>query len=118
MSDMPKALRTAAGYRWVLILSAVLLSVVTGVLAWNEVASGGSSALRALVQSVAIVAWVAVVALCVAIMTTKAIMKAIHREAERAKQDILGAICERRLGPLADLMEEDNIRSIHNSKRR
>lgn len=111
MSEVPKGLQRAAGLRWALVVSAVLLTVVAGVLGFFEVASSGSSAPRSFVMSIAMVVWSAWIALSCALWIIKRITKCISR----AKNEIIAAIVEKRLGNVADLME-DNIRWI-NEKR-
>jgi hypothetical protein len=82
---------------------------MTGAFCWYEVVNDSPSAPRAFVMSCAIVAWMAWVALCAAIIVVQAVIKRI----ESVKRQIIAAICDRRLAPLADLMEDDNVRWIN-----
>lgn len=109
MSDVSKGLQRACGARWVLATSAGLLTVVSGVLGWLEVANGGSPAPRSFVFGIAMVVWIAWIALTCSLLVIKQVNKRIDRWGNR----VVAALCEKRLTNLADLMEEDgNIRSI------
>lgn len=109
---MPKGLQRACLFRWVLAVSAGLLTVVSGVLGWFEWANGGSPAPRAFVFGIAMVGWIAFVALSCALLVLKKVIKRIDRWGER----IIATICEKKLTNLADLMEDGNVRWI-NGKR-
>lgn len=109
MSDMPKSLQRAASLRWILLSAALSLTVAAGVLGWFEVVNDGTPAPRAFVWGIAMVVWIAWVALSCSVLVIQRITKRI----DRAVKCIIDAICEKRLSNLADLMEDSNVRSIN-----
>jgi hypothetical protein len=109
MSDMPKNLRAAAGLRWILLTTALLLTVAAGTFGWIETVDQWAPAPRAFVLGLAMVAWVAWVALSCAVLVVQRICKRICR----AEARILEAIAAARLANLADAVENGNIRSIN-----
>ena len=109
MPDMPKSLRTAATTRWILLSVAVALTATSGVLGWIEVAEKLEPAPRAFVWGMAMVAWIAWIALCCALFVVQRVNKRICRMETR----LLEAITARRIENLAQCIEDSNVRSIN-----
>jgi len=104
---MPKNLQRASSIRWALLVSAISLTVVGGALGWIEVVNDASPAPRSFVLGIAMVGWVAFVALSCALLVVKKITKRI----DRATNQIIDALM------VAKLVEENgNVRWINDRR--
>lgn len=112
MSDMPKHLRAAASARWVLLGVALLLTVVAGAFGWFETVNDWAPAPRAFLWGLAMVAWIAWVAISCTVFVVQRIGKCICRSEAR----ITRALCENRLNNLADAVE-NNVRPINERRK-
>lgn len=116
MCDVPKTLRTVASLRRGFLAAASLLTVVTCVVTWIEIASGYSSAARFFMSVSTSVAWI----VYAVIWATQVICRTLSEQdvcaetrAERDTQLIMDAVCEKRMANIANAMDEDgNVRRI------
>ncbi|ONI73118.1 hypothetical protein ALI144C_45035 [Actinosynnema sp. ALI-1.44] len=106
---MPKGLQTVGRWRWLLLGSAALLTVVAGVLGWLEITTHSNPAPRSWVQHTATVCWLGYFVLAGALPIARWAVKRVERAVERAGR-------EQRLTTLADLLE-DNVRSGTDKRR-
>jgi type VI protein secretion system component VasK len=127
MSDMPKNLQAASRARWGLAAGAGSLTVVAGVLGWNQVVTGGSPFPSNFVWGFALLLWFSFVAVCCTVFVCKRQRereKQMEKRAERAKEEVLAAIAEMKTAiaeikwaRTVEALEQTNIRSINERRR-